>query len=131
MKKEVQVKNVIVITTLVLFIIICTLILLLTNEGEELLKVKDAVVFEYGEVIRDEVGHYLNTGDLSREEKAIVLSTTKLDMKSVKIETNKKYPKLGQYTIKLRYKNEEKTVKVFVKDTIPSVFYEIDTIEMI
>ena len=77
---------------------------------------KEELTVEFGQPISTEAKTYLKK-DVDKD----IIKNTKVEYKKNLVE-GKDYDQVGDYTIKLKYKNKEKEVKVSVKDTTAPEF---------
>lgn len=77
---------------------------------------KEEITIEFGQPISTDSKTYLKK-DVDKD----IIKNTKVTYKSNPVE-GKEYDQVGDYTVKLKYKNKEKEVKVSVKDTTAPEF---------
>lgn len=97
--------------------------------NSEILKLKsDSITIEYGQTISINPEEYLDMKNL--DEKAKILKNTKVVLNADNVD-KKEYPSVGEYDLTIKYDDELKTVKVFVKDTTAPVLNVPDSVEII
>lgn len=87
------------------------------QQGNAITLLNNEITIEYGETLK-EAKEYLN----QEEMKSDVVSKTVLHLEDIPNENNKEYPAVGEYTVKLTYKDEIAEMKVTVLDTVKPVF---------
>ena len=97
----------------------------------DLLKLKkDIVTIEYGQSISLSPEKYLDISNLDTAEKSDIIKNTVVKSSATK-EESKEYPSVGEYKLTISYGDEEKIVKVVVKDTIIPLLNVPDSIEIV
>lgn len=91
---------------------------------------KDIVTIEYGQNISLSPEEYLDISNLNTEEKSDIMKNAVVRSTATK-EKSKEYPSVGEYKLTIRYDDEEKAVKVIVKDTIAPVINVPDSVEIV
>lgn len=114
---------------LIIILVITGGIFYFTREQKIILSLKDNknLNVEYGNNIKYSLNDLINTQDINKEQLKDVIKETKIT-DNIKNENQKDYPAIGTYTIKIKYKDQNLTKKVIVKDTTPPVFNEINEI---
>ncbi|MDQ0360474.1 hypothetical protein [Breznakia pachnodae] len=105
----------------ILIIVIVLAIALIPKNNKENLKLKKSIFeFEYGEEIE------LLTSDILKTTDKEILENAKISMlfPTEKVENGKDIIKVGTYTQRVTYKDEEKEFKVKVKDTVAPEFVD-------
>lgn len=129
-KKMIKFKEIKIIVSILIVLILAIGVFLLTRPKEALKLKKEEMIIEYGQAISTDSKDYLNFDEVDSKKKTEILKNTKLKSNisnEVEIITNedgstsekdKGYAKVGNYEITLTYKKESKTVKIKVKDTV-------------
>ncbi len=95
------------------------------------LKLKnDIITIEYGQNISLDPEEYLDISDLDVEDKSDILKNTVITS-SIANEESKEYPSVGEYKLTISYEDEEKTLKVVVKDTTAPLLNVPDSVEIV
>lgn len=114
---------------IIIILVITGGIFYFTRDQKITLSLKDnkALNVEYGNNIKYSLNDLINTQDINKEQIKDVIEETKIT-DNIKNENQKDYPAIGTYMIKIKYKDQNLTKKVIVKDTTPPVFNEINEI---
>lgn len=108
-------KKTIIIISLITIIFLVGLILIFHREEKIELK-QESFIFEYGDDIINDVSYYLKDTDSTKNIKDYkLINNLKKDNETGLIEPN-------EYTLKIKYKQQEKTFKIFIKDTKAPIF---------
>lgn len=124
-------KKIIIGSTILLVSVIILIFFMVVKSNQKLLILKnDIVIVEYGQPISTDPRDYLDLNKLDNKKRIDVLNNISFKSNiSNEIETvtnpdgtihekDKGYAAVGDYLITLRYKNESKTIKVKVEDTV-------------
>ncbi len=108
-------KKVIIIILLITIIFLVGLILIFHKEEKITLK-QEIFIFEYGDDITNDVSYYLKDADSTKNIKdyKLINSLEKTNETGL-IEPN-------EYTLKIKYKKQEKKFKIIIKDTKAPIF---------
>lgn len=122
-------KKVAIIILLLLTMISSGVLYMLYRKNQNIDLIKNTFQFEYGEII------HLQGKDVLHTDNTSVLNTFEADYSNLKLEKDKKYPKVGSYKIQITYKfngyEKKENIEVIVKDTKEPVFTKIpDKIEV-
>lgn len=77
---------------------------------------KEVVTVEYGQTYNPVFDQLVKTKGLDKDDVKYLKNNVKIK-NGIKNEDQKDYPAVGKYKVKVKYKDETKTVKVTVKDT--------------
>jgi len=111
-------KKIIIISSIIAVILIAVVIaILLLNITK--LKVVDNFTIEYGNEISNNVADYV----LDNTDEKVVKNTT---VEIVGLDESSEYPSVGEYVVKVKYKNQVKEVIVTVEDTTKPVFKDFN-----
>lgn len=111
-------KKIIIISSIIAVILIAVVVaILLLNITK--LKVVDNFTLEYGNEISNNVADYV----LDKTDEKVVENTT---VEIVGLDENSEYPAVGEYVVKVKYKNQVKEVIVTVEDTTKPVFQDFN-----
>lgn len=108
-------KKTIIIISLITIIFLVGLILIFHKEEKIELK-QESFVFEYGDDIINDVSYYLKDADSTKNIKDYkLINNLKKNNETGLIEPD-------EYTLKIKYKKQEKTFKIIIKDTKAPIF---------
>lgn len=108
-------KKPIIIILLITIIFLVGLILIFHKEEKITLK-QESFVFEYGDDITNDVSYYLKDADSTKNIKDYkLINNLKKNNETGLIEPD-------EYTLKIKYKKQEKTFKIIIKDTKAPIF---------
>ena len=127
-------KKIIGITTIICIAILAGILFVIhANKSDETIALKaiKEVYLEYGEKPDLSIENYVILEGLTTKEKEDVLQHSKVEIVELKIETDKTYPMLGNYQVKVTYKNTTIETNLIVQDTIAPVFNEVEKIEIV
>lgn len=137
-------KKIIIGSTILLVSVILLIFFMVVKSNQKLLILKnDIVIVEYGQSISTDPRDYLDLDKLDNKKRIDVLNNISFKSNiSNEIETvtnpdgtihekDKGYAAVGDYLITLRYKNESKTIKVKVEDTVAPELTVPESIEMV
>ena len=97
----------------------------------DLLKLKDdSINVEYGQNISLNPEVYLDINNLNSEQKSDILKNTVITSSATN-EGSKEYPSVGEYELTIKYDDQLKKVKVYVKDTTAPVLNVPDSVEIV
>lgn len=123
-------KKIIALVSAVVAIVVTSISVyaLTSNSKKELLKVVESVRLEYGEEASDDTKLYIDTTELTKEEKKEVLNNAKVTFIDIVIQDDMTCPKIGVYNVVVTYQDEKQETKLIVEDTTPPVFNEVNEV---
>lgn len=108
-------KKIIITISLITIIFLVGLILIFHKEEKIELK-QESFIFEYGDDIINDVSYYLKDADSTKNIKDYkLINNLKKNNETGLIEPD-------EYTLKIKYKKQEKTFKIIIKDTKAPMF---------
>lgn len=111
-------KKIIIISSIIAVILIAVAIAILLQNITKL-KVVDNFTIELGNEISTNVADYV----LDNTDEKVVKNTT---VEIVGLDESSEYPSVGDYVVKVKYKNQVREVIVTVEDTIKPVFKDFN-----
>ena len=100
------------------------LLVFLAGCGNVEVLTKEELNVEFGKAISTNIKDYLNTEEMSEEDVNTVISEGQLVIESDELVESQDYQKVGSYTVKISYDNNEYDVVVNVQDTVAPQFVE-------
>ena len=100
------------------------LLVFLAGCGNVEVLTKEELNVEFGKAISTNIKDYLNTEEMSEEDVNTVISEGQLVIESDELVESQNYQKVGSYTVKISYDNNEYDVVVNVQDTVAPQFVE-------
>lgn len=101
------------------------------SSKSNLLKLKgDSISVEYGQKISLNPELYLDINNLNSEQKSDILKNTVITSSATN-EESKEYPSVGEYELTIKYDDQLKKVKIYVKDTTIPVLNVPDSVELV
>lgn len=108
-------KKTIIIISFITIIFLVGLILIFHKEEKIELK-QESFIFEYGDDIINDVSYYLKDADSTKNIKDYKLTN------NIKKNSETGLIEPDEYTLKIKYKKQEKTFKIIIKDTKAPIF---------